>query len=50
MKQGFGALARATAVAITMLGACSAQAQTTKPFEIVEATIDDIHTAMRAGS
>ena len=49
MKQGFGALARATAVAITMLGACSAQAQTTKPFEIVEATIDDIHTAMRAG-
>ncbi len=49
MKQGFGALARATAVAITMLGACAAQAQNTKPFEIVEATIDDIHMAMRAG-
>ncbi len=49
MKQGLGALARATAVAVTMLGACGAQAQTTKPFEIVEATIDDIHMAMRAG-
>src|SRR5262245_57981625 len=51
MKQGIGARACATAVAITMLGACAAQAQaqTTKPFEIVEATIDDIHMAMRAG-
>src|SRR5215470_9537131 len=49
MKQGLGALARATTVAITMLGAFAAQAQTTKPFEIVEATIDDIHMAMRAG-
>jgi amidase len=49
MKQGLGALARATAVAITMLGVCAAQAQTTKSFEIVEATIDDIHMAMRAG-
>src|SRR6266700_2753837 len=48
-------LARATAVAITMLGAGAVQVQaqvqapTTKPFEIVEATIDDIHIAMRAG-
>src|SRR2546426_973236 len=57
MKRGLGALARATAVAITMLGAgavqaeaqAQQQAQTTKPFEIVEATIDDIHMAMRAG-
>src|SRR5690349_17537689 len=49
MKQGLGALACATAVAIIMLGACSAQAQAQKPFEIVEATIDDIHMAMRAG-
>src|SRR5882757_8408917 len=53
MKQGLDALARATTVAILMLGACAAQAQTvsqtTKPFEIVEATIDDIHMAMRAG-
>src|SRR5205823_14487818 len=54
-KQGLDALARATTItitaAITMLGACAAQAQaqTTKPFEIVEATIDDIHMAMRAG-
>jgi amidase len=50
MKQGLGALARAT-VTITMLGAgaAQAQAQTSKPFEIVEATIDDIHMAMRAG-
>src|SRR5712671_6321426 len=53
MKKGLDALARATTVAILMLGACAAQAQTvsqtTKPFEIVEATIDDIHMAMRAG-
>ena len=55
MKQSLGALARATTVAITMLGACAVQAraqqqaQAPKPFEIVEATIDDIHMAMRAG-
>jgi amidase len=55
MKQGLDALARATAVAITMaitiLGTCATQvqAQAPKPFEIVEATIDDIHMAMRAG-
>src|SRR5215468_6780299 len=49
MRQDLGALACATTVAITMLGAGGAQAQTPKPFEIVEATIDDIHTAMRAG-
>jgi amidase len=53
MKHRLGPLARATTVAITMLGACAAQAQNqaqiTKPFEIVEATIDDIHMAMRAG-
>src|SRR5712672_3576725 len=53
MKQGLDALARATTVAILMLGACAAQAQTvsqtTKPFEIVEATIDDIHMAFRFG-
>src|SRR5258705_6754861 len=59
MKQGLDAQARATAVAITMaitmaitiLGTCATQvqAQAPKPFEIVEATIDDIHMAMRAG-
>src|SRR2546427_4736627 len=36
------------AVAIAM-GAASAHAQNATPFEIVEATIDDIHMAMRAG-
>src|SRR5262245_19737016 len=57
MTRGLGTLAPATTVAITIaftvLGACAVQAQSTsqsaKPFEIVEATIDDIHIAMRAG-
>src|SRR5712672_1020757 len=53
MKQGLDALARATTVAILMLGACAAQAQTvsqtTKPFQIAETSIDDIQTAIRSG-
>src|SRR5437899_7681138 len=36
------------AVAIAM-GSASVHAQSTAPFQIVEATIDDIHMAMRAG-
>jgi hypothetical protein len=51
MKQGIHAMARATAIAITISSAGPAQAQTTSasPFQTVEASIDDIHTALRSG-
>jgi arginine/lysine/ornithine decarboxylase len=51
MKQGIHAMAAATAIAIAISSAGRAQAQTTSasPFQIVEASIDDIHTALRSG-
>jgi len=51
MKQGIHAVAGATAIAIAISCAGPAQAQTTSasPFQIVEASIDDIHTAFRSG-
>jgi amidase len=51
MKQGIHAMAAATAIAIAISSAGRARAQTTSasPFQIVEASIDDIHTALRSG-
>jgi len=49
MKHECRAMVSAVAVALTLLGAGSARAQNTAPFQIVETTIDDIHMAMRAG-
>src|SRR5262245_47735666 len=43
-----GTKAALIAMAVAM-GAVTAQAQNAAPFQIVEATIDDIHMAMRAG-
>src|SRR6516165_7664197 len=51
MKQGIRAMAVATAVAIAISCAGPARAQPThdSPFQIVEASIDDIHMALRSG-
>jgi hypothetical protein len=51
MKRGIHAMAGATAIAIAISSAAPAPAQTTSasPFQIVEASIDDIHTALRSG-
>jgi amidase len=51
MKQRIRSMARATAVVIAIVSAGPAQAQTTgsPPFQIVEASIDDIHMALRSG-
>jgi amidase len=51
MKQKFHVVASLMAVAILMLWAAPGQCQntTSAPFQIVEATIDDIHTAFRSG-
>src|SRR5258707_13244653 len=51
MKQGIRAMAEATAVAIAIScgGAAQAQPTSASPFQIVEASIDDIHTAFRSG-
>ena len=47
MKQGIHAMAIAIAVSFT--GPAQAQTTSTSPFQIVEASIDDIHTAFRSG-
>src|SRR5262250_1570612 len=51
MKQGAHAMAGATAIAFAVSCTVPAQAQTTgaAPFQIVEASIDGIHTAFRSG-
>jgi amidase len=51
MKQKFHVVASLMAVAISMLWAGHGQGQnaTLSPFQIVEATIDDIHMAFRSG-
>jgi Amidase len=51
MKQRIHAMAGATAIAIAISSAGAAQAQptTASPFPVVEASIDDIHTALRSG-
>jgi hypothetical protein len=51
MKQKFHVMASSMAVAISMLcgGPAHAQNTTAVPFQIVEATIDDIHMAFRSG-
>jgi Asp-tRNA(Asn)/Glu-tRNA(Gln) amidotransferase A subunit family amidase len=51
MKQGIHSTARAAAIAIAIAYTGPAQAQTTSspPFQLVEATIDDIHMAFRSG-
>src|SRR5262245_61150295 len=47
MKQGIHAMAIAIAVSFT--GSAQAQTTSASPFQIVEASIDDIHTAFRSG-
>jgi Asp-tRNA(Asn)/Glu-tRNA(Gln) amidotransferase A subunit family amidase len=47
MKQGIHAMAIAVAVLFT--GPAHAQTTSASPFQIVEASIDDIHTAFRSG-
>jgi Asp-tRNA(Asn)/Glu-tRNA(Gln) amidotransferase A subunit family amidase len=47
MKQGIHAMAIAIAVSFT--GPAQAQTMSASPFQIVEASIDDIHTAFRSG-
>ena len=47
MKQGIHAMAIAIAVSLT--GPAQAQTTSASPFQIVEASIDDIHTAFRSG-
>ena len=47
MKQGIHAMAIAIAVSFT--GPAQAQTTSASPFQIVEASIDDIHTAFRSG-
>jgi Amidase/Short repeat of unknown function (DUF308) len=51
MKQRIHAMAGAIAIAIAISSAGSAQAQPTSasPFQLVEASIDDIHMALRSG-
>src|SRR5437868_2921357 len=51
MKPGSHAMASATAIAIAMSCTAPTQAQTASaaPFQIVEASIDGIHTAFRSG-
>ena len=51
MKQRVHAMVSAVAITIAVSCAGPAQAQTTSasPFQIVEASIDDIHTAFRSG-
>src|SRR5262245_66543382 len=47
MKQGIHAMAIAIAVSFT--GPAQAQTTSAPPFQIVEASVDDIHTAFRSG-